>query len=204
MNAYGPQDWPIVANKVVFDHATVDGWYYIVSIDLKLSPDNLDNASKANIYGLTDGAPFGDPGSEFPAVYLLPESLDLEVCTYLDGARTCIELPDKIEADVWFNLKVEQNCFIILIMGFPYEYCYITVLLNEETQFFWFNSTPETWNNVEGIIGNTYDQENIIAATGRYRHFDLHHSDDGKDLSFAVSDPPTHEDAVNVESTADK
>ena len=68
MNAYGPQDWPIEANKIVFDHATVDGWYYIVSIDLKLSPDNLDNASKANIYGLTDGAPFGDPGSEFPAV----------------------------------------------------------------------------------------------------------------------------------------
>ena len=200
MNAYGPQDWPIEANKLVFEHATVD-INYILSIDLKLSADNLDNDKPANIYGLTNGAAFDGPGSKIPAVYLRAGSLDLEVCTYLDGERTCLELPDKIEADVWFNLKVEHFCWFLEI--FPTR-CYLSVLLNENLQFFWYNSTPETWYDVEGIIGNTYDQEDIIAATGRYRHFYLDQSEDGTDLSFAVSDPPTHEDAANVDSTADE
>ena len=200
MNAYGPQDWPIDANKVVFDHASVDV-NYIVSIDLKLSAANLDNEKPANIYGLTDGAAFGNAGSEIPAVYLRAGSLDLEVCNYVNGERICTGLEDKIEADVWFNLKIEQSCWVI----WPQWFCFASVLLNGNFQFFLDVGETETWNNVEGIIGNTYDQEDIIAALGRYRHFYLNHSDDPNDLSFTVDVADLNrENAVNFVSTGDE
>ena len=191
MNAYGPSFRYInrPPNHVVFEHATVHRFYQ-VNIDLKLEENT--NTDLSNIYGLTDGAAYDSIGSQIPAVYLEPESMQLRICQFLDGASVCENLAeDAISANTWFNLKIEQNCWFGL--------CFINVLLDDVYQdvFYWINYSPATFYDVSGIIGNTYDQDNIVAASGQYANFYLDQSEDGSDISFVVTDAPTEEGASN-------
>ena len=196
MNAYGPSFHHITPNNVVFQHATVHKWFQ-VNIDLKLD-DNSANPDRSNIYGLmTEGSIYPNIGSQIPAVFLEAESMEVQVCMFLDGANTCSSLLVEVTADVWFNLKVEQNCWIDLNGDF---WCYVTVLKDDVIQFYWYNATPETFYNVEGVIGNTYDQPGIVAASGKYKNFNLDQSEDGSGITWAVADEPTNADAANVSS----
>ena len=197
MNAYGPSFRYITPNHVVFEHETFY-WWYTVNIDLKL--DDIIYEERANIFGLTNGAAFDGIGSQIPAVYIQPteegqEGLSLEICTFIDGASYCGDLDDNVAADEWFNLRVEQNCWFL-----EEFWCYIFVLVNGESQFFMWNDDVQTFNDVAGIIGNTYGQDDISAASGKYANFKLDQCEDLDDclITFSNQDQPTHEDAVNV------
>jgi len=192
LNAYGPSFHHITPNHIVFQHATVHK-YFQVNIDLKLD-DNTANDERSNIYGLTvEDSTFENVGSQIPAVFLEPNSMVLQVCMFFDGANNCQSL-DPVDADVWFNLKVEQNCWFGI-----QEYCYIFVGIDGDfSKFYWYNSTPETFYDVDGVIGNTYGQADIVAASGKYMNFNLDQSEDGTGVSFAVTAEPTNADAVNV------
>ena len=186
MNAYGPSFRYITPNHIVFEHETVHRFYQ-VNIDLNLD-DNTDNDVRANIYGLTNGAEYPDIGSQIPAVYIQPNSMTLEVCTYLDGAERCTELDaDAISANVWFNLKVEQFCWGL----FPWPICWVSVLIDGESQFYWYNDSPQTFTDVSGVIGNTYGRDDIVAASGKYANFYLDQSEDGTGIDFVVTDEIT-------------
>ena len=203
MNAYGPSFRYInkPANHVVFEHKTVH-WFYTVNIDLKL--DGITPENKANIFGLTDGAAYNGIGSQIPAVYTIPgdEGLGLQICTFIDGASYCNALDEDVTAGEWFNLKVEQRCWWDLNGDF---WCYIFVLVDNELEFFMWNDTPTTFYNVAGIVGNTYGQDDIAAASGKYANFNLDQCEvndaddiDNCNVPFSIADQPTHADAVNV------
>ena len=170
MNAYGPSFYYITANHVVFEHGTVHRWFQI-NIDLKLD-DNTANDDRSNIYGLmVEGSTYENIGSMVPAVFMKPNSMDLQVCMFLNGANVCEDLSTAV-ADTWFNLKIEQTCWIT---------CYVTAYVDDVQVFFWWNGSPETFYNVDGVIGNTYNQDNIVAASGKYYDFTLDQFEDGSD-----------------------
>jgi len=193
MNAYGPIFHDITANHVVFEHATVHKWFQ-VNIDLKLD-DNALNDEKSNIYGLTDGSIYPNIGSQIPAVYLNANSMILRVCTFLDDAELCRDLDDPVAIDTWFNLKVEQTCWLDTDL-----WCYISVLVDNDPKFYWYNDSPATFYDVDGVIGNTYGQPDIVAASGEYMNFNLDQSEDGTGFTFATTAQPVHGDADNVSS----
>ena len=69
-----------------------------------------------------------------------------------------------------------------------------------ENQFFWWNANPITFENVEGIIGNTYGDEDFSVAVGDYKNFRL----DQYETRAAPSDvlSGTGFDADNIDQTA--
>ena len=193
MNAYGPIFHYITANHVVFEHATVHRWFQ-VNIDLKL--DDNANDERSNIYGLmTADAIYPNIGSQIPAVYLNPNSMILQVCAFLDGGELCKDLDEAVPADEWFNLKVEQTCWLDTDL-----WCYITVLVDNDPKFYWWNDSPATFYDVDGVIGNTYGQPDIVAASGKYMNFNLDQSEDGTGFTFETAAKPDHSGAANVSS----
>ena len=188
LSAYGPSFYHIEANHVVFQHATVHKWFQ-VNIDLKLA-DNTANPNKANVYGLmTEGSTYPNIGSMIPAIFIEPNSNMLEVCLFLDGSENCRLFDDAYTPDEWFNLTVERYCWI--------ENCYVIVWLNNTIQFWWNVATPETFYDVEGVIGNTYKQV-FVAATGLYKNFNLDQSEDGSGITWLAADEPDSGAAVNA------
>jgi hypothetical protein len=193
LNAYGPSFEHIKANHVVFQHATVHK-YFQVNIDLKLD-DNTANTERSNIYGLmTENGVYPNIGSQIPAVFLKSGSMTLEVCMFFDATQNCVDITT-ITADTWFNLKVEQNCW-----NSGTEYCYISVLIDDVLAFFWYNSSPEIFYDVSGVIGNTYKQPDIVAASGKYMNFNLEQTNDGSDgsVTFQITAEPDANNANNA------
>ena len=191
INAYGPSFQAITSNHVVFEYATVHKWFQ-VNIDLKLDDHSLspDADKRANIYGLmTEGATYPNIGSMIPAVFIQPNSKQLEVCLYLDGAEFCSDLLEEYTPDEWFTLTVEQFCWL--------DNCYVIVYKEFVIQF-WWNTTPETFYNVDGVIGNTYKQSDIVAASGLYKDFNLDQSEDGSGITFLTADEPDSTAAANA------
>ena len=175
LNFYGPSFQPITANHVVFEHATVHQWFQ-VNIDLNLA-DNT-HTDRSNIYGImVKDSIWPNIGSQIPAVFIQPESMQLEVCMFLDGGNLCKEI-NIATADTWFNLWIEQTCWIE---------CQVSVYVDGILRFYWLNSSPETFYDVKGVIGNTYNQEDIVAASGKYYDFTLDQSEDGTDLTWLTT-----------------
>ena len=186
LSAYGPSFQDIIANNVIFEHATVHKWFQ-VNIDLNLHT-NLLNEKRSNIYGLmVKDSTFPDIGSQIPAVFIQPESMTLEVCMFLDGEIFCEDL-FTATADTWFNLKIEQTCWIE---------CFVTAYVDDTLVFYWWNSSPKTFYNVDGVIGNTYDQEDIVAASGKYYDFTLTQSEDGTGLTWLTTSDHDTNGAAN-------
>ena len=176
LSAYGPSFYHIKANDIVFEHATVHKWF-AVNIDLKLD-DNTLNTETANIYGLmTEGSTYPNVGSQIPAVFIKPSSMDLEVCMYLNGESVCEDLYTAA-ANTWFNLKIEQTCWIE---------CFVTAYVNDALVFYWWNGTPETFYDVDGVIGNTYKQDDFVAASGEYYDFTLNQYEDGSSETWLTT-----------------
>ena len=187
INAYGPIFQPITANHVVFEHATVHKWFQ-VNIDLKLE-DHSTNDKRANVYGLmTEGATYPNIGSMIPAVFIEPESNLLEVCLFLDGEENCANFLQAYTPDEWFNLTVEQFCW---------GTCYVIVYQGDTIQF-WWNTAGETFYDVDGVIGNTYNREDIVVASGLYKDFTLDQSEDGSGIDFLTAAEPDTTAAVNA------
>ena len=191
MNIYGPQFNTITPNHVVFKHATVFKDFQ-VNIDFKLD-NNSANDKRANLYGLmAEASIFPEDGSQVPAVFIRPESMMLEACMFLNGADTCLSFNEEVNPDQWYNLVVEQRCYL-------WSICFVHVILDDDTQFYWiWNDTPEVYFNVDGIIGNTYNQTDIVAASGSYKNFNLITYEDASAMEFAVADEPDSAGAANA------
>ena len=182
MNAYGPSFFEIVPNKLAIRKATIPGgdWHkrFTVNIDLKLNENTSDK--KANIFGVTDVSTYPIIGT-LPAVFLQPNSKLLEVCFYLNGANQCKKLDNEVLVNEWFNLKIQQKCDPIFPAGLD---CKFSVKVRDVVEWVEQNTKPSEFINVNGIIGNTYSQDDIIAASGYYSHFELDTSEDGTNLVF--------------------
>ena len=192
MNAYGPIFYNIKPNHVVFQPVTVHKWFQ-VNIDLKLH-DNTLNDDRANIYGvMTENSMYPNIGSQIPAVFIQPNSMILEICMFLNEAEFCGTLEEPVDADKWFNLKVEQTCWLYTDL-----YCYIVVLIDNLIQFYLYNDSPTTFYDVVGVIGNTYGQPDIVVASGKYKNFNLNQSEDGTGFAFEIVAEPDYNGAYNV------
>ena len=172
MNAYGPSFWNITPNKVVFQNAVVHHWFDL-QIDLKLAENEL--TTDANVFGVqVKDEPYGNVGSQIPALFLEAGSMRLKVCMQVDNDTECEFLTDAVTADQWFSLWFEQWCWFD---DDGEDWCVFHVLkhVGDEwvNQFFWWNTNPMTFENVEGIIGNTYGDENFSVAVGDYKNFRL-------------------------------
>ena len=193
MNAYGPSFHHLTQNKLVFEYATVYP-SFAVYIDLKLD-DHSTVDERSNVYGLMAAAGSVDPyeESQIPAVYIQPNSNILEICVspgipYSDIFDSCFT-GITFTPNEWFTLAFGSFCW---------DECYLVVQKDYEVKAYWIlNSWNQTWYDVSGIIGNTYNQSDIIAATGEYMNFYLDSEEDQNDLSFFVTTEPDKTGAEN-------
>jgi hypothetical protein len=200
MNLYGPTFFDITANKVVFEHAVVHRWFDL-RIDLKLNENFLFD--KANIFGVTvAGEPYENAGSQIPALFLEPESMNLEVCMAINGANECGTLAEPITANEWTSLAFEQWCWFD--SPWNLDWCSFHVFkldknedgTEEWIQQLWWWNTGTTFENVEGVIGNTYG-ENFAVASGEYNNFRLDQYET-RDASFLVDISAAPDQSLSV------
>ena len=194
MNAYGPSFWNITPNKVVFENAVVHHWFEL-QIDLKLAENEL--TTEANVFGVqVKDEPYENVGSQIPALFLEAGSMNLKVCMQVDNATECRVLDDAITANEWFTLWFEQWCWFDEAGE---DWCVFYVVKDWEVQWFWWNENPMTFENVEGIIGNTYGDQDFSVAVGEYKNFRL----DQYETRSAPSDNLNALiDAANIDQTA--
>ena len=200
MNAYGPSFWNITPNKVVFQNAVVHHWFDL-QIDLKLANNVL--ATQANVFGVTvKGEPYENVGSQIPALFLQPNSMNLEVCMQVDNDTVCESSAVAVTPDEWFSLWFEQWCWVDLDGE---DWCSFYVLKTIdgldgwEVLWYWWNETPITFENVEGVIGNTYGDQNFAVAVGDYKNFRL---DQYETRSAPSANLNALIDAANIDQTA--
>ena len=168
MNAYGPIFRNIEPDEIVFRHETVFPMFEI-NIDLKLEENKSDE--KQNVFGFTvENATYPNVDSQIPSVYLTPDNV-LQICMQVDAATVC-ELTSEITADKWINLWIEQWCWVDESDS-NVSWCTIYTLIDDIVQWFWYNRTPVTYRNVDGIVGNTYGGE-FQAASGYGKKFVLY------------------------------
>ena len=183
MNAYGPSFHYITPNHVVFENVVVHR-YFDLQIDLKLN-QNTETVSKSNVFGVqVKGEPYENVGSQIPALFLQPNGMTLEVCMQFENANLCEDLAAEVPADEWFSLYFEQWCWL----G---EGCSFYVLREVDgawtIQWYWWNDSPMTFENVQGVIGNTYGDEEFPVANGKYKNFQLNQEENRSAPSSVLS-----------------
>lgn len=135
------------------------------------------------------GSVYPNDGSQIPAVFVQPNSNILEICAYLDGSETCLSPGIAFTPNEWFTLGFGSFCW---------SECYLISTKDGEPGPYWINTSwNQTWYDVSGIIGNTYSQSDIIAASGEYKNFNLETLDDQNDLTFFVTAEPDKTGAEN-------
>ena len=168
MNAYGPIFRTIEPDEIVFRHETVYPMFEI-NIDLKLEENTSDE--KQNVFGFAvENSTYPNVDSQIPAVYLTPDN-ELQICMQIDGATVC-ELTSQITVDTWFNLWIEQWCWVDENNS-NISWCTVYTMINDNVEWFWYNRTPMTYRNVDGIVGNTYGGE-FQSASGYGKKFVLY------------------------------
>ena len=162
MNAYGPIHFgPIIAlepNKVEYEDISL---YKFWEIDVSIRLD-AQLEEKSNIYGLmVDGSTYPNPESQIPAIFVKPNSMELEICMKVGEETLCEDLKE-VTVGEWFNLWIEQWCW-------SEDQCGVYFFLNNEFRYrYTLPGAPVTYNDVDFIIGNTYGQPDIVAASGVY------------------------------------
>ena len=113
-------------------------------------------------------------GSRIPAVFLYPQSTRLFVCSALnDNGNVCWSSKEDMPTDTWFNLKVMQvwNSDTSSVCWPTYTY---KIFIDDVEMKTTKNKSPMTFENVDGIIGNTYEPDrNYLTSVGRYRNFEF-------------------------------
>ena len=162
MKAYGPIHFgPNIAfqpNQIEKEDIKL---YKFWEIDVSIKLDaQLD--TKSNIYGLmVSGSTYPDPESQIPAVFVKPNSMMVEICMKVGEEALCEDLKE-VTVGEWFNLWIEQWCW-------TEDQCGVYFFLNNEFRYrYVLPGTPVTYNAVDFIIGNTYGQSDIVAASGVY------------------------------------
>ena len=193
MNAYGPSFFEIVANKPALRYATIPhgDWHkhFTGKINLKLH-DNTGNPELANIFGVTDGTEYPGAGSQLPALFIQPNSMLLKACMAFDTETKCLPFSKAVEADTWFWVRFEQNKWED---GNTYFYALLCDEKNENCDYQGKiqNFTPQDFTGVKPYIGNTYEQDDIVAASGEYFDFELWSSELISDLTYSLTEEPT-------------
>ena len=94
----------------------------------------------------------------------------VHVCTAARGqGNWCwdIKQDNAISFNEWFNLSLKQE------QNDEGKFIY-SISMNGEELRSWENTTPETFENVDGLLANTYGPErNFIVPGGRFRNFQL-------------------------------
>ena len=98
-----------------------------------------------------------------------PTQLPLvHVCTAArDKGNWCWDIKNEnaISFNEWFNLTLKQA------KNDEGKYIY-SISMNGEELRSWENTTPETFENVDGLLGNTYEPEfNYVIPVAQYRNF---------------------------------
>ena len=185
MNVYGPSFSRIHANrKLGLIPELLPN--FIISFDVFLYDTLYEQ--KANIIGFSQsGSNYPEFGSQVPAVFIDKLTQHLSLCM-ASGLGTECQISDTFDLATvyheWFNLKIEHRCW-----G---ENCYLFGIVNGDVVKV-FATSSGTFNDVEIIFGNTYDQEDIIPARGGYENFKWSAGLDSDDLQFTVSDEPAIE-----------
>ena len=165
MNAFGPSFYHFKNDKTIYEH--LNGYIGAVNIDLKLN-DHSAFDERSNIYGLMEaGSVYPNVGSQMPAVFIQPNTNLLEFCTYLNGSQQCLIPGITFDANEWFNIR---------IINFCWDKCYFVLAKDGEVEFYWINTTYNQTmiaHDVSGVIGNTYNQVDIVAASGEYKNFEV-------------------------------
>ena len=179
---FGPTPTPVLdglnGNEIVHSDVTVHP-IYSVSIDLNLEQN--PHRAWSNVLGFQKDGVIPDhnkgvfpQGSRIPAVFLYPQSTRLYVCSALnDNGNVCWSSKEDMPTDTWFNLKVMQvwNSDTSSVCRPTYTY---KILINDVEMKSTENKSPMTFENVDGIIGNTYEPDrNYLTAVGRYRNFEF-------------------------------
>ena len=146
---------------------------------------DIEYEQKANIIGLSQsGANYPDFGSQVPAVFIEPLTRKLNFCM-ASGSGTVCEISDTFDLATvyheWFHLKIEHQCW--------FGICFLHALVNDVVVIF-FQTTSNTFSDVEIIFGNTYDQDDIISARGGFENLEWSTGLDKNDLEFTVSEKP--------------
>ena len=162
-----PEPWSpqqLKRNDVIFDSVTVNPDYE-VSIDLNLEKNT--NTWWSNILSfMVEGInPHGFPqGGRIPAVYLYKESNMLLVCSALNGDGNVCWTSKEMPINTWFNLKIKQS---FLYAEYVYE-----IFIDDKLMFEMANDQPTTFENVQGIIGNSFEPHwDFKLAAGKFKNF---------------------------------
>ena len=138
---------------------------YEVSIDLNLEKNTNDWWSNVLSFIVERINPHGFPqGGRIPAVYLYKESNMLLVCSALNGDGNVCWTSKEMPINTWFNLKIKQS---FLYAEYVYE-----IFIDDKLMFERANDQPTTFENVQGIIGNSFEPHwDFQLAAGKYKNF---------------------------------
>ena len=92
----------------------------------------------------------------------------LHICSTINGKDNfCWDTREQIPFNEWFNLTIKQE------KNDEDKYMY-SISMNGVELRSWENTTPMTFENVDGIIANAYQPERdykVPAGPSRYRNF---------------------------------
>ena len=155
----------ILPNKVVHTGLTVNPtWNMKVTLNLEENTQrgwsNVFGCQQQGIDVLTDGK--FTPGTRMPAAWLYSESNRLLICATVSGNGNFCWRSEEMPANEDFDLEIRQY---MLNQKWLYE-----ILLNGEVKRFVYNTEPMTFDNVDCLMGNSYDNR-YPGAGGRYKDF---------------------------------
>ena len=176
---FGPTPAPVLdpvnRNEIIHANVTVHP-IYSVSIDLNL--ERNPHKDWSNVFGFQKDGVIPDhskgvfpQGSRIPAVFLYPQSTRLFVCSAVnDNGNTCWSSKEDMPTDTWFNLKIMQVWNEdVWSPSFTYK-IFIDDIEMKSTE----NKSPMTFENVDGILGNSYEPDrNYLTAVAQYRNFEF-------------------------------
>ena len=156
-------------NKIVYQDITVYKTFDI-SISLKLAPNN--QSSYPNIFGFQQkGVPSWKSetpqrplGAKVPAVFLKEDTNQLHICMSInDNGNLCWD-SDVISSNTWFTLNLRQ-----VRINDEYEF---QILIDKNLKHKVINNKPMIFENVNGIISNSYQPERDYPTPfGQYKAF---------------------------------
>ena len=125
---------------------------------------NIFGFQKEGTKAYDNGYPIG---SRVPAVWLRPNSNALHVCMSLNGdGNSCWTSPE-MPVDTWFKLNIRQ------IFDQDDQQYSFQILINDELKRSVTNRQAMTFEAVNGILGNSYQERDYPTAVGQFKDFNF-------------------------------
>ena len=125
---------------------------------------NIFGFQKEGTKAYDNGYPIG---SRVPAVWLRPNSNALHVCMSLNGdGNSCWNSPE-MPVDTWFKLNIRQ------IFDQDDQQYLFQILIDDELERSVTNRQAMTFEAVNGILGNSYQERDYPTAVGQFKDFNF-------------------------------